>query len=132
MNNNYLKYNKMKKILFMCLIALGMMFTSCNNSETNYDDLITKETYSPYNKFDSIVEFDGHSRYEVFQVLYENEGLAEFIGDVVYIVSETPIYDGLEIRETENKKFHIMGTYTYYTVEDKRKVIPVIMLLDVN
>ena len=136
MNNNYLKYNKMKKILFMCLIALGMMFTSCNPPEIqplhNYDDLTTEETYSPYNMFDSIVEFNGHSTYTVFQVLYENEGLATFINDVVYIVSETPIYDGLEIRETENKKFHIMGTYTYYTVGDKRKVVPVIMLLDVN
>ena len=118
----------MRKILFMCLIALGMMFTSCNNSETNYDEI-----HSPYyNEFDSIVEFDGYSSYRVFQVLHENEGLAECLGDFVYIVSETPIYDGLEIRETENKKFHIMGTITYYTVEHNRKVVPVIKLYTVE
>lgn len=122
----------MKKILIIFLMVFGMAFTSCNNSETNYDDLNTEETYSPFNRFDSIVDFDGNSRYEIFQVLYENEGLASYAGDVVYIVSETPIYDGLEIKETESKKFHIMGTYTYYTVEDKRKVVPVIRLFDIK
>lgn len=131
----------MKKILIMCLIALGMMFTSCNNSETNYDDLITEEIYSPYNMFDSIIDLDvnrgrdgkGHVSCEIFQTLHEKEGLAKMWSyDVVYVVSETPIFDGMDITETDTKRFKIIGTYTYYTLEDKRKVVPVIMLLDVN
>lgn len=35
MNNNYLNYNKMRKFLFMCLIAFGLMFTSCTTTK-NY------------------------------------------------------------------------------------------------
>lgn len=36
----------MKKILFMCLIALGMMFTSCNNQLSQLKLIKTSEIYS--------------------------------------------------------------------------------------
>lgn len=123
----------MKKILLMCLIALGMMFISCNNKqlETIEEPETKIETFnSPFNVFDEPKDFDGHSFYEVFQTLGEYEGLANCIGDIVYIVYNEPIYDGLRIEETKTKKFKLIGTYTYYTIEDKRKVVPVIMLID--
>lgn len=123
----------MKKILLMCLIALGMVFISCNNKQLETTEEIEPKTenyVNPFNRFDEPKDFDGHSFYEVFQTLHEYEGLASCVGDIVYIVNDEPIYDGLRIEETKTKKFKLVGTYTYYTVEDKRKVVPVIMLMD--
>lgn len=124
----------MKKILLMCLIALGIMFISCNNTQLQPLEETEPESEtvinSPFNVFDEPKDFNGHSFYEVFQTIGEYEGLANCLGDIVYIVYNEPIYDGLRIEETKTKKFKLVGTYTYYTVEDKRKVVPVIMLID--
>ena len=114
----------MRKIFIAFLIVLGISYTSCNRSGT-------------FTRFDSITEFDGYNSYEIFQVLNEKEGLASWLGnsyaqDVVYIVSDMPIYNGMRIKETEKQEFKMLGTFSYKTTSGEKLVIPVIKLFDVN
>ena len=114
----------MRNILFAFVFILGISFTSCNRSGT-------------FNKFDTITEFDGYDSYEIFQVLHEKEGLASWLGalyteDVVYIVSDTPIYNGMRIKENEKQEFKMLGTFSYKTVDGENLVVPVIKLCDIN
>ena len=122
--HNFLKYNYMRKTLIYFLIVLGILFTSCNRSGS-------------FTRFDTITGFDGYDSYEIFQVLHEKEGLASWLGnsnaqDVVYIVSDIPIYNGMRINEEEGRKFKMLGTFSYKTVWGENLVIPVIMLFDTN
>ena len=115
----------MKKFLIVFLIIFGISLTSCNNSRTG-----------TFTRFDTIVEFDGYDSYEIFQVLYETEGLASWLGNandlhsIVYIVSDKPIYNGIRISENEKQEFKMVGTFRYETVCGEILVVPVIMLLD--
>ncbi len=114
----------MRKILIIFLLILGITFTGCNSSGT-------------FNKFDTVTEFDGYDSYEIFQVLHEKEGLASWLGsnyteDVVYIVSDAPIYNGMRIKENEKQQFKMLGTFSYKTVGGENLVIPVIQLFNIN
>ena len=115
----------MKKVLITILVVLSILFTSCNRSGT-------------FNRFDNITEFDGKDSYEIFQVLHEKEGLASWLGyyswtqDVVYIVSDRPIYNGMRISESEKQEFKMLGTFSYKTNSGEKLTIPVIQLFDVD
>ena len=110
--------------MIVFLIVLGFSFTSCKSSGT-------------FMKFDNVTEFDGYNSYTIFKVLNEKEGLASVLGNsdaqnVVYIISDKPIYNAMRIKENEKQKFKMIGTFSYKTSGGDNFVVPVIKLFDVN
>jgi hypothetical protein len=63
MNKFY--YNKMKKILFMCLIALGMMFTSCGSMSLYHAESYINERFEPItNVGNKYSQMEGNAVYD--------------------------------------------------------------------
>ena len=52
--------------------------------------------------------------------------------NVVYIISDKPIYNAMRIKENEKQKFKMIGTFSYKTSGGDNFVVPVIKLFDVN
>lgn len=107
----------MKKIIvfFICNILL----TSCGI----YGDYYLTD---PYGNSKDVI----YSHFEIFQTLNKYEALARTRNfDVVKIVTENETYyDGKKL----SGKFHLIDTYTYVTVENNIKTIPVYTRIDDN
>ena len=115
--NNYLKYNKMKKILFVCFIAL-CLFTSCG-----IENLTTN------NK--------GYLSIKCFQALYNSSIYSDCLArdynyNVCYVVSywcscnnndPEMFYDGKDL----SGEYISVGTYTYKTKNGDTKTVQAIM-----
>ena len=127
----------MKRVLFMCLTALGLVFYSCNNSAPSSKS-VTKDRLEP-NYSPELIEWAKHYHLNidttkiydidirVFQSLgdyeclaYEYGGYGAYDGKVLYYWSADMVYDEKIIKE----KAYLLGTYHYTTKKEIRKVVP--------
>ena len=117
---------KKYKGLLMCLIAIGFLFASCNNSLTDSLELTEYAKQFHFN-IDTTKTYDMNIK--VFQSLDDCECLAQecsndllelYNGQVLYYVSPDLVYDGKIIKE----KAYLFGTYHYVSNDNMNRVVP--------
>ena len=131
----------MKKALFMCLVAFGLVFYSCNNTnQTSKNESVNKEDIEP-NYPPELVEMANQYHFnidttktydldiKVFQSLGDYECLAHentdrrykwYNGQLLYYWSSDMVYDEKIIKE----KAYLLGTYHYVSRDSTHRVVP--------
>ena len=117
MNNNYLKYNMMKKFLFVCFITL-CLFTSCGIEKLTTNN----QAYINIKCFQAIYNSTIHSDCLAIDYNY----------NICYVVSfwctcndndPEMFYDGKDL----SGEYVSVGTYTYKTKNGNTKTVQAIM-----
>lgn len=132
----------MKKIVFLiCIVAMGLLFNSCNNSnQTSTNEKVTEDIIEPEYPPELIemanqyhFNIDTSKTYDidikVLQSIGDFECLALecsdkrnkwYFGQLMYYWSSDMVYDDKIIKE----QAYLIGTYHYLTQDNTKKVVP--------